>query len=120
MPHLTIEYTPNLSALAASPVLHDLNEAVTASPEVVNEADLKTRLVPVQHFQVGTGAGGRAFVHAQLRLLGGRSPEAKRDLANRVATVLRRHVPRPADVLVQLSVEIVDMDRDTYVKERLA
>lgn len=39
--------------------------------------------------------------------------------AARVAEVLRRLTPRPAGVMVQLSVEIVDMDRPSYVKERL-
>ena len=36
------------------------------------------------------------------------------------ADVLRRLAPRPAGVLVQLSVEIVDMDRPSYVKEKLS
>jgi len=87
---------------------------------VLDEADLKTRFVrTTDSFQVGTEAVGRAFVHAQLRLLSGRSPEAKKDLAGRVAGVLRRLTPRPQGLLVQLSVEIVDMDRPSYVKERL-
>ena len=58
-------------------------------------------------------------MHAQLRLLAGRTPEAKQDLAERVATVLRRRTPKPEGMLVQLSVEIVDMDRPSYIKERL-
>ena len=86
----------------------------------VDEADLKTRFVRcAPTFQIGTVLAGRAFVHAQLRLLAGRSPEAKQDLAGRVASVLRRVTPRPDGVMVQLSVEIVDMDRPSYVKERL-
>ena len=40
-------------------------------------------------------------------------------IGNQIAEVLRRHTPHPAGVLVQLSVEIVDMDRPSYVKERL-
>ena len=36
-----------------------------------------------------------------------------------VAAVLRRRTPQPEGMLVQLSVEIVDMDRPSYVKERL-
>ncbi|MDF1484666.1 5-carboxymethyl-2-hydroxymuconate Delta-isomerase [Ramlibacter sp. H39-3-26] len=119
MPHLTIEYSANLAALADTPVLRELNAAVTSSPEVPNEAGLKTRLVPMAGFQVGTSTEPRAFIHAQLRLLAGRSPEAKRDLAGRVAGVLRRLAPRPAGVLVQLSVEVADMDRDSYVQEKL-
>ena len=58
-------------------------------------------------------------VHAQLRVLSGRNAETKQDLTGRIADVLRRLVPRPQGVLVQLSVEIVDMDRPSYVKERL-
>jgi 5-carboxymethyl-2-hydroxymuconate isomerase len=76
-------------------------------------------VVAVEQFRIGNQAEARAFVHAQLRLLAGRTPEAKRELAERIAMVLRRAVPRPAGVLVQLSVEIVDMDRASYVKERL-
>ena len=58
-------------------------------------------------------------MHAQLRLLSGRTPDAKKDLSERVAAVLRRLTPKPEGVMVQLSVEIVDMDRPSYVKERL-
>ena len=58
-------------------------------------------------------------MHAQLRMLSGRSPEAKKDLTERIAVVLRRLTPRPAGVLVQLSVELVDMDRPSSVNERL-
>jgi len=119
MPHLTVEYSSNLPAFPEAQTLAELNTAVCASPEVLDEADVKTRFVRHASFQVGTVPAGRAFVHAQLRLLSGRSPEAKQNLAGRVAEVLRRLTPRPAGVMVQLSVEIVDMDRPSYVKERL-
>ncbi len=119
MPHLIVEYSPNLPAFPEAEALTALNAAVCASPEVLDEADLKTRFVRVQGFEIGTAPAQRAFVHAQLRLLAGRTPQAKQDLAERVAQVLRRCTPRPAGVLVQLSVEIVDMDRPSYVKERL-
>jgi len=119
MPHLIVEYSQNLAGFPEAQALTELNQAVTSSPEVLDEADLKSRFVRHASFQVGTVPAGRAFVHAQLRLLSGRSPEAKQDLAGRVAEVLRRLTPRPAGVMVQLSVEIVDMDRPSYIKERL-
>lgn len=119
MPHLIVEYSANLPDFPEAQALAELNVAVVASPEVANEADLKSRIVRVGSFQVGTEPAQRAFVHAQLRLLAGRTPEAKHDLAERVASVLRRLTPRPEGVLVQLSVEIVDMDRPSYIKERL-
>lgn len=119
MPHLIVEYSRNLAGFPEAQALTELNQAVTASPEVADEADLKTRFVVGNSFAIGTAPEPRAFVHAQLRLLSGRTPEAKRDLSERVAAVLRRLAPKPAGVLVQLSVEIVDMDRGSYTKERL-
>ncbi|MCE1250871.1 MAG: 5-carboxymethyl-2-hydroxymuconate isomerase, partial [Comamonadaceae bacterium] len=49
-------------------------------------------------------------------LLAGRTPEAKKDLSERIAAVLQRLTPQPAGVQVQLSVEITDMDRPSYFK----
>lgn len=119
MPHLIVEYSQNLAAFPEAQALVELNETITASPELADEADLKSRFVLVDSFAIGTAPAQRAFVHAQLRMLSGRSPEAKKDLTERIAVVLRRLTPRPAGVLVQLSVELVDMDRPSYVKERL-
>lgn len=119
MPHLIVEYSRNLAGFPEAQALTELNQAITASPEVADEADLKTRFVVANSFAIGTAPEPRAFVHAQLRLLSGRTPEAKRDLSERVAAVLRRLAPKPGGVLVQLSVEIVDMDRGSYTKERL-
>ncbi len=120
MPHLVIEHSANLGTLPVGELLPALNRSVTASTAILDEADLKTRVVAVDTFRIGNQGDGRAFVHAQLRLMAGRTPEAKRDLAERIAAALRAAVPRPAGLEVQLSVEVVDMDRDSYVKERLA
>ena len=119
MPHLIVEYSRNLTDFPEAQVLTELNQTVTSSGEVLNEADLKTRIVAVSSYVIGTAPGPRAFVHAQLRMLSGRSPEAKRDLSDHIAAVLRRLTPKPESMLVQLSVELVDMDRGSYTKERL-
>ena len=96
-----------------------LNAALCAHPQVQDEADLKTRFIVADSFEIGIAPANRAFVHAQLRLLAGRTPEAKKELSDRIAAVLRERTPKPQGVMVQLSVEIVDMDRPSYVKERL-
>ncbi len=119
MPHLTVEYSGNLPHFPEAETLSALNATLCAHPEVQDEADLKTRFVVADSFEIGTAPANRAFVHAQLRLLSGRTPEAKKDLSGRIAAVLRDLTPRPQGVMVQLSVEIVDMDRPSYVKERL-
>lgn len=119
MPHLTLEYSQNLAPFPEAEVLHAVNATLCAHPEVAQESDLKTRTVPVASFAIGTQPERRAFVHAQLRLLSGRTPEAKQALSALVLQALRPLVPRPDGVAVQLSVEVVDMDRASYQKERL-
>lgn len=119
MPHLTLEYTRDLADFAVADTLREINRSLFASGEIQAEADLKARAIALDTVQVGTEPGARAFVHAQLRLLSGRTPEAKKDLTARIADVLRRLTPRPEGVMVQLSVEMVDMDRPSYVKDRL-
>jgi len=118
MPHLIVEYSDNLSGFPKAEMLKALNQAVAASPEIQDESDLKTRLIALDSYESGTAPASRAFVHAQLRLLSGRTPDAKKDLGERIIGVLRRLTPRPAGLAVQLSVEMVDMDRSTYVKEK--
>ena len=119
MPHLIIEYSSNLPLYPEADTLTELNAAVCGSPQVQDEADLKTRFIVADSFEIGIAPANRAFVHAQLRLLAGRTPEAKKELSDLIAAVLRERTPRPQGVMVQLSVEIVDMDRPSYVKERL-
>lgn len=119
MPHLTIEYSANLPHYPEAETLTALNATLCEHPEVQDEADLKTRFVVADSFEIGTTPANRAFVHAQLRMLSGRTPEAKKELSDRIAAVLRNQTPKPQGVMVQLSVEVVDMERGSYAKERL-
>ncbi len=119
MPHLTLEYTRNLDGFPVGDTLLAINQTLFESGEVQAESDLKSRAIALDAVQIGTAGGVRGFVHVQLRLLAGRTPEAKKSLTERIAVVLRARTPRPAGMLVQLSVEVVDMDRDSYVKEKL-
>ena len=120
MPHLIVEYTDNLTNVPELQVLTALNTAVIASGQVHAETDLKSRIVRTTQFAIGTDSTSpRGFVHAELRLLAGRTPEMKRDLSDRIGAVLREHTPKPDGMLVQLSVDIVDMDKASYFKAAL-
>ncbi len=119
MPHLTIEHSANLSSFPADALLAAVNSSLCASGEVRQESDLKSRVVSIEQVRIGIAGTPRAFVYAQLRLLAGRSAEAKKELSTRIADALRTHCPRPAGVEVQLSVEIVDMDSGSFSKDLL-
>ena len=115
MPHLYMEYTANLPQLDADKALLRFNHALVASGQFA-EYDIKSRARKVETFRVGTGLGERAFVHVKLSLLSGRSPEIKKQLSQSLLAVLQELCEWPAGVELQLAVEILDIDRDSYGK----
>ncbi|MCJ8207766.1 5-carboxymethyl-2-hydroxymuconate Delta-isomerase [Pseudomonas sp. RGM2987] len=116
MPHLHLEYTANLPELKADVALLRLNNALVASGQFAAEPDIKSRAIKLETFRVGTGMGERGFVYVKLALLGGRSPTIKKQLSDSLLAVLQDLCQWPAEVSVQLCVEIVDLDRGSYGK----
>ena len=116
MPHLHLEYTANLTQLDTDKALLRLNHALVASGQFGAEFDIKSRAVTVERFRVGTGLGERGFVAVRLALLSGRSPQVKKQLSESLLAVLQDLGPWPEGVQVQLSVELLDIDRDSYSK----
>jgi 5-carboxymethyl-2-hydroxymuconate isomerase len=115
MPHLTLEYTHNLNALDAAGLLPALNAALVESGQF-DEFDIKSRAVRLDCFAVGTSSEPRAFVHARLALLSGRTPAIKADLSRRLLEVLQARCQPVAGLRIQLCAEILDIDRDSYAK----
>lgn len=120
MPHLHLEYTPNLPELDADKVLLRLNHVLLASGQFSNEVDIKSRAIELGVFRVGTSMAERGFVHVKLAILSGRSPEVKKQVTESLLAALHEAVQWPADVDVQLCVEILDIERDSYSKMHLA
>jgi 5-carboxymethyl-2-hydroxymuconate isomerase len=58
----------------------------------------------------------RGFVHVKLALLSGRSPQIKKQLSESLLAVVQDLCEWPAGVEVQLCVEILDIDRESYAK----
>lgn len=119
MPHLCVEYSANLANLPEQQMLTELAAAVCSHPTIADEFDVKVRIAATHQYVIGTVAGSRGFIHAELRLMSGRTPEVKKELSDRMAEVLRRLTPHPAGMLVQVSAQISDMDRGSYHKSQL-
>ena len=118
MPHLTIEYTANLAGLDADALLADANQRLAASGHC-READIKSRARRLETFRIGTAQTPRAFVHATLSLLPGRSDEVKSQLAGLVLQALNVHVQGEHPEL-QLCVAIDELHGASYSKLALA
>ena len=121
MPHLHIEYTENLTGLNERELMRELNSVVCAHPTVADEADVKARIarLGMGNVYIGNQPDNRGFVHVLLQLMAGRSEQAKKEISDNLAAVLKRLVPHPEGVMVQLSVDVADMDKATYFKGRL-
>lgn len=121
MPHIIVEYTPNLTDLPFDAMLASVTRRLAESPEVQDEADLKARVLRPECFRVGLADSRRGFIHVTVRIMAGRSEQAKQDFSQRVADGMLEHMPIfPDGLAVHLSVEVVDMEWGSYRKFKLA
>lgn len=114
MPHLTIEYSSNLATAITPAVLRTLNHALLGTGQF-EEADIKSRALAFDCVAIGTTDSPRGFVAARLAILSGRSSEIKRYVANVLLEALGSLITA-SGLELQISVEIVDIDRDSYAK----
>lgn len=115
MPHLTLEYTRNLSAFNPSRALAAVNAAMFDSG-LFSEPDIKSRAIPLELFRVGLNTSPRAFIHVRIALLAGRSDDERRELAEAVLAALESVIDRRSAAEIQLSVETTELDRASYAK----
>jgi 5-carboxymethyl-2-hydroxymuconate isomerase len=115
MPHFHLEYSANLPNLDPAAVLGAVNHALAATGHFT-EADIKSRAMKIDAFQVGTAAHARGFVAGKLALLSGRPAEVKAMLSAAALDAIQTVLAPVPGVQLQVSVEIVDIDRASYAK----
>ena len=119
MPHLTLEYSRNLTDFDADAALVAINQAM-ADSGLFGEPDIKSRAIGFDHFRIGTADLPRAFIHVRIAMLSGRSPEDRKRLADGVLAALTAAVhgqkTAKTGMELQLSVETTDLDRPSYAK----
>ena len=118
MPHLTLEYTKNLSGTPPTPELflglHQLLQA-TAGIRVDN---CKSRWRKLEEWVVGGGDPNAAFVHLELRFLEGGLLEVQQAVGQGALDMLKAHFhPAPEGVDLQITVEVGDIRKATYFKD---
>ena len=115
MPHLRIEYSTNIAGRFDPALMVQVTTDILVSSEVFSPPDaIKVRLMPVEHFRVGSGAD-HGFIHAGLALLSGRDSATKQRLTAVLVDAIAPLVA-PGPQVVQITSEARDMDRDTYSK----
>ena len=115
MPHLTLEYTSNFDTLNPGRILLALNQTLAASGHF-EDADIKSRAIPLDTWQIGSTPSEQAFVHVKLAILSGRSALVKSELSAALLQVLHASCKDIAARSVQLCVEVLEIERASYAK----
>ena len=117
MPHLTLEYSSNVIAESDLVALFSRLHDVLAKTGGVKVENCKSRAYVASDFLAGSVGEVGGFVHLDIRLLDGRSPEIKRSIGQETLDILREWFQLPVDTLdLQLTVEVRDIDRTYYFK----
>jgi 5-carboxymethyl-2-hydroxymuconate isomerase len=117
MPHLMVDYSPNLEArLDIAALCRALRDAAAATG-VLPLAGIRVRATAATHVVIADGNPDHAYLDISLRLRGGRSPE---DKARATAQIFAAAEAFCADVLASssfmLSFEMRDIDPDLSPK----
>jgi 5-carboxymethyl-2-hydroxymuconate isomerase len=118
MPHLTVEYCTELADdFAPRALLKALNRTLIASG-LFSVTDIKSRAIALDTVLVGDGAPDR-FVHIEVALLSGRPLEVRRQLASALLASAEAELDETAQRPLQVSVEVRELDKDSYAKRVL-
>ena len=108
MPHLTLEYSDNLS-FDVQPLLARLHTELVATG-AINLKGLKSRAVCHNQYRIADGDPDYAFVHVNLLIREGRPIEIQKDAAQRVMAVLKETFGyRLENGYISISVDIKEM-----------
>lgn len=110
MPHVILEYATELEQTVNIHTLVDAAFAATERSGLFETIDIKVRAQSFQAYT--TGGTPQLFVHAEIKLLSGRSEAQKKALAQGVLESLKTTLPPT----IAISVETNDLDRASYSK----
>lgn len=110
MPHIIVEYAEDLlNDLEVDSILHKIHQSI-ADSGLFKGNQIKTR---AYSFRAFTHAGGsNPYIHIQTRIKSGRDADNKKQLSDVILSGLKELSISSCVT----TVEIIDMDRDSYGK----
>jgi 5-carboxymethyl-2-hydroxymuconate isomerase len=115
MPHIHVEYSANVENLEVKPLLLAFNQAMLDGGYVSSALDVKSRAIRQDDFVIGIDAADQAYIHVKVSLLTGRSLELQQEISAKLLNVLKSLLPEQKNS-IQLCVEILEMNKQTYSK----
>ncbi len=117
MPHITLQYTDNISPLPDFKVLFSTIHGILNNIAGIKIENCKSRAVPLSEYFIGEGKLSEGFIHLEVKILMGRSKELKSDLGKALLNELERTFLHSGNKMkLQITTEILDIDKDFYYK----
>lgn len=116
MPHIILETTSDLPENANVPDVLDALVQKLASFDTIEEKSIRAYHTLRSVWSVGKGHPA-GFAHCTIKLMTGRSPELKKQIASGLFKVLKDgFADSVANKEAAVTLELHEMDRDTYQK----
>ncbi len=119
MPHITLEYSPNF----LPKYIMNIGAEIQNIMRNINLANFdvdqcKIRSIPYQNFIVGLDENRANFIHISIKILAGRSLEIRKELSKKVFDYVVESYEKNSNnqSRTDISVDIIEMDRDCYNK----
>ena len=116
MPHVVIDYSENMASAVQEFKIPEILHEIMISCGLFSPEAIKTRAYAANHFFVGTKGQGGKFLHVSVAILLGRTTEQKQLLSHSLSDALTEKLPG----IDSITVEIREMDRETYQKTSTA
>ena len=117
MPHLMIEYSPNMEARADMGELCQVLRRAAIATGVLPMAGIRVRAMRADHVSIADGAPDHGFVDISVRLRGGRDLAVRKDATAQIFTAARDFLqPAMARHSIALSFEMRDIDPELSPK----
>lgn len=110
MPHCIIEYTRDIEKKIDMKNLMDVAFEAVDSSGLFDRKAIKARTISFDQFK--SGQDRNDYIHISVKILSGRTTDQKKSLSQHMVDKLAPHVGNTKS----LTVDIVDMDIDTYSK----
>ena len=117
MPHITLEYSSNIEGdLTVSDLLRAVHDQIESHN--IDAYKIKSRAIKLTDYIIGDEAMHTSMVHVNCLLLAGRPAPFGANLSKDIFATLQNYIDLKTITKCSVSVEVRDMDADTYTKQQ--
>ena len=119
MPHIIIESSKNILAKEALKIGQEIQQIMAKIVEGKFDPDqCKIRVINYENYIVGLEENDENFIHISIKILAGRAFEIRNKLASQSFEFVNNFYKnlKLSQKRCDISVDIIEMDRDTYQK----